>query len=431
MLNNQGEQIKYPPNIQKQLGWLFFFLAWPVLSIGVNITFFIFMFILYNLYALKRFGSPIKINDFADKTIFFFIVWALFCSISQPYFPRNPGFFNDFKFNIQHVYWMVLFLFIKNNFEKINFIVIGKYAFWGSVLLIFFFFLFQVQFNFGIGNFTSKMGRNSFVYQLECLVPIIMFFLINKSFRFNLIVLSIYFLITLLTNGRAGTLIMFLYLLVFLIINQVVNFKGSLLIGSIIFFLFSFGLINSKGIGVALANTVRPFNDRIANLILQEDDGDLDFDRSWIERQIHITKGLEIFELYPIKGIGLNHFVYFDSDYSTINLDDYESNGSIRLNESTLEDLNSRSAHNSYIQILAETGFIGLGLYLLFLLPILFFSLYYFSKFELSNSDLLLCGVILVSIHNWAISSYSSAITFALFGLGYGRLIELKRKFKL
>jgi O-antigen ligase len=425
------DNLKYPPNIQKQLGWLFFFLAWPVLSIGVNITFFIFIYILYNVYALKRFGSPIVIKDFADKTIFFFIIWALFSSISQPYFSRNPGFLADFKFNIQHVYWMVLFLFLKNNFNKIDLLNIGKFTFLGSFFLIVFYLVFPGQINFGIGSFTSKMGRNSFVYQIECIVPIAMMFLINKSFKLNLLILFTYFIVTLLTNGRAGTLIVFLYLFVFLLINKIVNFKASLLIGLFLFSLFSIGLFNTKGIGVALANTIRPFNDRIANLILQEEDGDLEFDRSWIERQIHISKGLEIFELYPIKGVGLNHFMFYDTDYSTVNLSDYEIDGIVRFDEVTLEELNSRSAHNSYIQLLAETGFIGLGLYLLFLFPILSFSIYFFSKFELSNSDLLLCGVILISIHNWAISSYSSAITFALFGLGYGRMIELKSKFKL
>ena len=114
---NQEVYLKYPPSIQKQLGWLFFFLAWPVLSIGVNITFFIFVFIVYNINSSSKYGNPIFIKDFVDKIIFLFITWALFCSITQPYLERSPGFFVDFKYNIQHVYWMTLFLFIKNNYS--------------------------------------------------------------------------------------------------------------------------------------------------------------------------------------------------------------------------------------------------------------------------------------------------------------------------
>lgn len=419
---------KFPISIQKQLGWLFFFLAWPVLAVGVNFTFFIFLFIVYNVYSLKGYGSPIAINDFADKVIFLFIIWALFCSITQPFFERNPGFFADFKFNIQHIYWMVLFLFIKNNFNRIDFAIIGKYTFWGSIFLILTFYFLPMKVDFGLGSINTMMGRNSFVYQVECLVPIALLSFRNQTTKVKLTIMIFYLLTVLLTNGRAGTLIIFIYFIGYFLIENIADRKALLPILIIFFALIYIGAFTSRSLLVSASNLIRPFNDRVANLMIQEKDGDLEFDRSWIERQIHIKKGLEIFDEYPIKGVGLNHFMYYDSDYSSVNLDDYIIGDMVRINELTLEEFNKRSAHNSYIQLLAETGFVGLGLYILFLVPIVFYSIKHFIQGTLEIKDLLLLAVICVSAHNWAISSYSSAITFALFGLGYGRLKEIYAK---
>ena len=419
---------KYPPNIQKQLGWLIFFLAFPVLNIGVNFTFYIFIYILYNVNALIKFGKPIIIKDFTDKTISIFILWALFCSIIQPKFPRNPGFFLDFKFNIQHIYWLVLFIFIKNNFQRFDLKVIGKYAFWGFIFLFLTYTYLSGTLSLGIATLNTKMGRNAFVYQTECIIPLIFMFYKKENFRTNLIISFILFVIVLLTNGRAGTLIVFLFLLFFLVFENVIKLR-TLFLSSIVVFSFSIlGIFSSNAISKGVASAIEPFNSRIANLLLQEDDGDLDFDRSWIERQIHIKKGLEIFKIYPFTGVGLNHFMFYDTDYSTVNLDDYIVGNNSRVSEATLERFNQRSAHNSYIQLLAETGFIGLGLYLLFLFPMFKFFPKLLSKHHFELKDILVIAVVLVSIHNWAISSYSSAITFALFGFGYGRMIEITSK---
>lgn len=418
---------KYPINIQKQLGWLFFFLAWPVLAVGVNITFYIYIFIVYSISSTGRFDNPIRINDFVDKVIFAFILWALFCSITQPYFERNPGFLADFKYNLQHVYWMALFLFLKNNFFRLDLNLIGKYTFWGSLLLIISYNFFPGKFDFGLGSLTTKMGRNSFVYQLECIVPIVLLFTNFKWPKANLLILLSYIIITILTNGRAGTLIIFLYLVGYFMIQKVVTLRNAILIGVIITTLFSFGVTNSKTLIISFSETIRPLNERVANLLISEEDGDLDFDKSWIERQIHIAKAIEIFESHPIKGIGLNHFFSFEANYSTINLNDYIIDGTVRITEKNMEDFNKRSAHNSYMQILAETGFIGISLYLLFLFPIVKFSLKHFINNELRIYDILLLSIVCISIHNWVISAYSGAISFAIFGLAYGRMMQLKQ----
>jgi O-antigen ligase len=418
----------YPKNIQNLLGWLFFFLTWPVLNIGVNITFFIFVYTIYKIGQVGIYRDIVKINDFVDKTIFVFIIWALFCSITQPYLERNPSFFVDFKYNIQHVYWLILFLFLKNNYSKIDLYLIGKFSFFGSIFLVvsYNFFPGKVDF-FGLVSLTTRMGRNSFVYQVECFVPIVLIFLRDKSIRTNLIILLSYFLITLITNGRAGTIIVFLYLIGYLMINNIVSFKGSILVGVLVGLFYSLGFLNTKFFMVSVANNIRPLNERIANLILTEEDGDLDFDKSWIERQIHIAKAVEVFENYPIKGVGLNHFLYFDSDYSYLDLDDYLVNGSVRVTERNLEDFSKRSAHNSYMQILAETGLIGLFIYLIFLFPMVIFSLQYLLNNKLVLFDVFLLAAICIAIHNWVISAYSGAISFAIFGLAYGRMMQLKQ----
>jgi hypothetical protein len=260
MIGERKISNKYPKTIQTQIGWLFFFLAWPVLSVGVNITFFIFVYIVYKINSSSKFGNPILVKDFVDKTIVLFIIWALFCSITQPTFKRSPGFFVDFKYNIQHVYWMLLFLFFKNNFQKIDLRIVGKYTFWGAIFLVLTFFFSQGSVGSEFIALTTKMGRNAFVYQIECVVPILLLYFYNRNLRVTFLVIFSFFFITLLTNGRAGTLIVFLYLIIFLLINKVINIKAMVVTAIFSFFLIFSGILSSSSLTNNISVGIRPYN---------------------------------------------------------------------------------------------------------------------------------------------------------------------------
>ena len=103
----------------------------------------------------------------------------------------------------------------------------------------------------------------------------------------------------------------------------------------------------------SLANQVEPINPRFADLLRGEGDGDLTFDKSWLVRKLMVDKGLEIFKNYPVFGVGPNNFNNFDSKLST--LKEYD-----RLQGQDPDFFNSRSAHNSYVQLLSEMGIPGL-----------------------------------------------------------------------
>ncbi len=75
----------------------------------------------------------------------------------------------------------------------------------------------------------------------------------------------------------------------------------------------------------------------------------LERDKSWAIRQIMVQKGLALFRANPLVGVGPGRFTRV-----TVGLD-----SSLYPGRVSQDSLNRRSAHNSYIDILAETGIVG------------------------------------------------------------------------
>lgn len=415
-------------DIQKLLGLMFFLIGFPFLKIGVSFSFFIFIFILIKLKFNYRNFRIIKLVDFTDYSIVLFLFWSFFSSLTTPNDVKNSNLSFDFLLNSQLVYWCVLFLFIKNNFERIDFKLIGKYIFISSFLLIFFFYFFQFKMNLLFVEISSVKARNAFVYQIETILPLVLFYIENFA-RFRKLLIFVFYLVSaLMSNGRAGTIILSINFLFFLIVTKFIN--KYIFIGLVLFLFIQneFKIVDSEKILSAIGESIKPYNPRIANLLVQEEDGDLDFDKSWIERQIHISKGLEIFEKFPIKGVGFGNFSEFTSDYANIDLKDYVVNGSVRITEKSLQSFNNRSSHNSYIQILAEFGLIGLILYFCVLLKLVLGSVNYifFNYLSFKFLDLILICTLSILLHNWVVSAFVGANTFAILGMSYGYLKSKK-----
>jgi O-antigen ligase len=397
--------------IQKILNYFIFFLVFPSINLfGNSITFYLF------LYLVTQVGF--KFTNYENKnSLFYLLILSLILSfIFKPFMVRDPGFGATLKFVIQFLYWIFVSLFIVFYFRRINFFELSRWAFYGTIASIIGFYIIPINWGAGPILITLKESRNSFVFDLICSIPI-SFIHINKNFSrtYKSLWLWIFVVAMLLTNGRSGGIIIFLEAIlisIFVFPNFIKNFKTILISISILIFSFSF---TPDSLKIELASNISKISPRLGALILSEEGdngGDLKMDKSWLHRVLMVDKSLEIFSKYPLTGVGPNNFRYYDSPLNTFN--DYE-----RLGNESEDWYNNRSAHNSYIQILSELGLFGfIPLLLIIFIPMLFL----FRQLNNERKILLLPFVSLVgiSIHFYAISALTGAISFFIFGYCWG-----------
>jgi O-antigen ligase len=394
-----------------------FFLGYPCFYIlDSSFTFFLFLLIVIHL-PKDSFVGFIKVNNLGKKAVALFTITAFLSLLFAPWYDIELT-VKPFKLFIQLIYWNFLVFFIIEFFETIKWKDFFGYILVGIILQIITFYLvknLKIDLLLGYILIADERGRNSFVYQILALTPLILYFVLNnkKYTRYYQLTKFGAIISTLFTNGRAGTLI---------IISQVILFSfrktvfktGSFIIAVIVILgILKFYETQVEQTLSNLSDKIEPYNPRLALFLKGEAEGtDLSDDRSLLERQIHIQKGFMIFEKYPLLGVGFGNY----GNYS-VDLDNHlKSEEFERLSFYSSEQLNVRSAHNSYIQILSETGIIGLifFIYILLLILIKLYTRGVMNNFEAA----VFLSILGISIHLFAITGAYGAITFFVIGIG-------------
>lgn len=404
--------------VQPFINWFVFFLAFPsIIVLGNSITFYIFIAIIFKVGAFwnKAFSSKLLFSGF----LFIILVSSFLTPFSV--MPRHPGVFHTLQFVIQYTYWILVAMFFIIYYRKIDLLQISKWIFYAILISVLGFYFLPFTIDLGVAQLTSTTSRNSFVFSLLCGVPI-SFLYLNTSFeKRNLkYFLGFFLVVFLFTNGRSGAIVGILEIVLISIILfptwlKILRFLALPLI-------LVFIMIQGNGAQVymdALANNMEDVNPRFASLLRGEGDGDLKEDKSWLHRELMVDKGLEIVMEYPIFGIGPNNFRYYDSELQSYS--DYT-----RLTNLPLEYYNNRSAHNSYIQILSETGILGLMIICIIILQPIF---YLFKNIILSRLHILLLPLVSLvgmSMHFYAISAVTGAIPWFVIGVSYSIMYRRK-----
>lgn len=397
-----------------------FLLAFPFLSVfGNNVTFYIFLLLLYNSGRYFSFKS----NGRGYFYIFFIIIlvstlFSFFIDIQ-----RHPGLLNVVKSTVKYLYWVLIPVYLISYSKKINILKLTKSIFIGSNFLILGFYLSHSSspidiinnYDFGIMELNFNYGRNPFVFNLLAIIPINYYYLFKSRTKiFNIVAYTLFILvIMLLTNGRAGFLILVIELLfIYSIYN--INFSKYLymiLIPVLIINISSAELVEE--ISDNIAETIQPISPRVSELIRGEgESGDLSSDKSWLVRQLMIDKGFEIVKKYPLTGLGPNNFSFYDADM--IYLRNYP-----RLFGYGPRFYNSLSAHNSYIKLISEIGVIG---FLVFIIIIYKPLNYFFRKIRngsVSINDIPYISLIGICIHFFVFSALAGAISWFVIGLSW------------
>ena len=136
----------------------------------------------------------------------------------------------------------------------------------------------------------------------------------------------------------------------------------------------------------------------------------LEQDKSYVFRELMVQKGLKLFEESPIIGVGASRF-----RKESVEL---ELTGVFRFYSQSSFD--QKSAHNSYVGFLAESGLIG-SLPLLVLILMLAFQGFKAAVSYARREDLwglsVMASFVGMSIHMWTISALAGTVTWFAYGL--------------
>jgi hypothetical protein len=219
--------------------------------------------------------------------------------------------FRPITLYIQLLYWITINFFIVKYAAKINWHSFFKYLIIGLILQVIAFYAIHT-FTLNIGPITiliaNYKARNALMFQLIAISPIILAYFYKKP---TLIFLAISLAIiasAMLSGGRAGSLIVSLITLLFWFRNII--FKPIVIFGLIVCMIFiKINITYINPFLESLSYVIEPYNFRLAYMLRGEaENTDLSEDRSLLERQLHITKGIEIFSKYPILGIGIGNY---------------------------------------------------------------------------------------------------------------------------
>ncbi len=148
----------------------------------------------------------------------------------------------------------------------------------------------------------------------------------------------------------------------------------------------------------------------------------LELDKSYVFRELMVQKGLKLFEESPIIGVGASRF-----RKESVEL---ELSGVYKLYSQSRFD--RKSAHNSYVGFLAESGLIG-SLPLLGLILMLAFQGLKAAVSHARREDLwalsVMASFVGMSIHMWTISALAGTVTWFAYGL-VAALIILEHQFQ-
>lgn len=143
-------------------------------------------------------------------------------------------------------------------------------------------------------------------------------------------------------------------------------------------------------------------------------------DKATLVRELMIKKAIGLFKESPIIGVGIGRFTKTTSEMVIPR----------GLAYSNQEYFDQKSAHNSYLAFLAETGLLG-SIPLLFLILNLGFGGLKSTIFFLQKRDLWALAVFLsfvqMSIHMFALSTYSNTSPWFIYGL-IAAMIQIRKR---
>jgi O-antigen ligase len=409
------DKLMFPSSIQNKVNWFVFFLAFPAIDVlSFSITFYFFLVLIIQCGFFWNKFYPGK---------HLFIGFLIAGTLSTIFTPVSEVFenLNFIKMLIQFYYWIGVASFFIIYFHLIDLKALSKWVLYGLVTYTIAFYFIGINTESSLLSITCTPGRNAYVFVVLACAPISFFFLQDQKWTLKLFFAVFLLTAMLASNGRAGSIIILIELL---IVSMIIFPIHSRISGLLIpFFLFLFILTQSAFFEVykySIAAQVEPINPRFSSLIRGEGEGDLERDKSWLIRKLMIDKGEEIFYKYPFLGVGPANFKNYRAELKTFTKYDYLQNaGSKTFQMNT-------SPHNTYLQALSEFGLFGSLFFLIILVKPLWFMLRSLFKNKLTVWHLFLASLLGMCIHFYVISSLTGALPWFIIGLSWAVINQFK-----
>jgi O-antigen ligase len=407
---------KLPKQIQGLLNLFAFFLAFPAINIlGVSITFYIFFILAFLQW---RAGIRLIIKNHLNKWFVFLFILGSVSTLIHPVLFREVSLLKDIQTVFQFLYWIILAQYVCSNYKRIDWFSISKWLLIGLIVSIIGFYIYPVEVNTFLFDFTSQLSRNSFIFNFLCFLPLSFWYIIeSKVKRYRFILMFLFLLAIFFTNGRSGFILIIVQIIFIgmIIFPAKQRFFKLLMIGFVGLFIVWQASEDSKFL-TGLARTIDNINPRTAELIKKEgSEGNLAIDKSWLVRKLMVSKSIEIVKEHPLWGIGWLHFSRYKAPLKE--LSNYP-----RLAGFGPDHYNALSSHNSYAQYLAEGGIFGFGILMYVFLTILIFFLKKLLFQQLDFYDLPLIAFFVMALYFYSIAVITGAGTWFIIGGALGSI---------
>lgn len=256
---------------------------------------------------------------------------------------------------------------------------------------------------------TVFMTQNSYGFQFSTFIPYGIYLLVSQKGPLRIAaggMMVIVFFGALVNGSRGSWISVTVGLFIIGLVNSLASPKylGIFLAGTI------FVGLASIAVYPLLPDEIRArFEERVTTL------SQLDSDKSFLVRELMIQKGLRLFAEDPLFGIGLGRF-----KRESVILDI-----PVELQYATQLHFNTKSSHNTYVGLLAETGLFGTVPFAALFLTAATGGLlaavklkrkgYAFAPFAYAS----FCGM---SVHLWSLSGLTGSATWFTYGFVIGMI---------
>lgn len=372
--------------------------------IFLDIGFFSVSFVFGILLILVSLKSNLRL--LLPKGVIWFLVGFLVVAFLSILFSEINLSFRTGKVYIQTIYWFFLAAIVYNSYQFLNKRVLSKFVLFSSFILLW---LYVIGFRYG-------MTQNSVAFSVIVFSPLGYYYLkgvwTKLGFGFLVIVLILF------NGSRTGAIIstiQFGLILLFVVPGFVKYFKFAIIV-----IVVTLTLFNTDSIRKFTGKLIYPVNAEMSELLINYEYV-MRNDKSWLIRKAQIQKGKQIFSEHPFLGIGYANFISYDIniDQSQIEADRYLADRSIK----------NRSAHNSYVALLSETGLLGFLLFAMFLIFIFRSFWLNFSNMKYSFERYVLVSFIGMIIYFYTVSSFMGTSSWIMYGLyaGASKIIFFKQ----
>lgn len=377
----------------------FFFLNYKKIGLDYYKKFFFIIFLVFNFYLILSSILSENIFNSLKNTLFYFrfgVLAILICYLLD----------NFKKFKILFFYSLMVTLTIVIFYSIVDFLIFSDHSLSDRLS----------------GLFGKEKIQGSFLLRITPIFIILYFYnkeYLTKIFHFIFYtILTLIFILIILSGERAAIFLMFIGIsLVFLFLKM--NLKK-------IFFYF----LLSISIFTLTISFLPNFKERIIDQTYDQFFITTDIDQNIISHKLnffsqgheeHFRTAIIMFKKNYLKGVGVRNF------RNECKKDIYKEVGMYYC---------TTHPHNSYMQILSETGLIGFSFFMIFLIFI-FRKIYEFlrniyTKDQKINSSLGICFVIILInffplvptgsfFNNWLSTLYFMPIGFLLYELNYKR----------